>query len=740
MVNARSRHGLRFPWRRWLSLVGGLYLLGGILLGYPVAALADLAQRERVPLTLEILQERLRTPIQSDGLPTIDLHGLVIDLRSENQAFRDQFYPLVQAQLQKRGTPVGLDLSYSQIQGDFQMSLLGLRTPLYGAALSPIFSPTEQEQLQRDRRRLAQLGKLSKSLLATPNLDSQNSALKITAFRGPLKLIQTQFLGGADFTNTFFLNRIEAQGTQFNQGADWSQTRFSQVASFSGSRFRQDAVFRNSIFFGKVGFDQAQFQREVNFQSSEFQTTANFNRAEFQRSANFSRIQWQGNADFAQTRWQDQANFNRSTFSASLFLADAVFAKAALFREVRFNKSVNLRGAAILDRAEFGYASFASGAYLNVPGLRFDSDQAKIVGNPGQIGRYISVPTLQGNENLLRELVRNFRKLEQIPDANQLDYTREQLRLRELRQQVFGINLNTATMAQLTRLGFTPEQALQITQRRTQSPFRNPTELLSLGTVDLATFINVRDRIIASDPTSPSREVWNRISTGLSCLGVDTLILLSRYGTNNWLIFGVGLVAGAYFGVVFWLVDRWRRLAPVPILPPTSETIWVMSGYSVLTLAGFSSIFRNSDYPLQTLTTVAVIIVPVSIALLLALYLQGRYHDLMDTSYFTEEGSLRQFRILINRLPVIPSHEMFRERYLPIVWDRRWNWLNYFDFSFNNLLKFGFNDIRLRDQHLPGLITALVWYQWSLGILYIALFLWTLSRTIPGLNLLIYFR
>jgi hypothetical protein len=707
---------------------------------YPPPIYAAIAQPDKLPLTLEILQDRVRSPIQSDGLPTIDLHGLIIDLRPENQAFRDQFYPLLQAQLQKRGTPVGLDLSYAQIQGEFQISLLGLRAPLYGQALSPIFSPTEQEQLQRDRRRLAQLGKLSKSLLATPNPDASNSTLQITVFRGPLKLIQTQFGGNADFSNTFFLNRIEAQGVQFLQRANWAQTRFSQSTSFAGATFLRDAIFRNSIFFGKVNFDEARFQTEANFQSGEFQNTANFNRAAFQQNANFSRIQWQKNADFAQTRWQGQAMFSRSTFSESLFLADATFEKTALFREVRFGKPVNLRGAAILDRAEFGYASFARGAYLNVPGMRFDSDRAKIVGNPGQIGKYISVPTLQGNENLLRELIRNFRRLEQIPDANQLDYTREKLRLRELRQQVFGININTARTEQLIQLGFSPEQAMQIAQRRTQNPFRNPTELLSLGTVDLATFINVRDRIIASDPTSPGREVWNRITTGLSWVGIGSLILLSRYGTNNWLVFGVGLVAGAYFGVLFWLVDRWRRILPTPILPTTRESVWVMSGYSFLTLAGFSSIFRNSDYPLLTLTSVAAIVIPVSIGLLVALYGQGRYHNLMDQSYFTEEGSLRQFRILINRLPVIPRHEMFRERYMPILWERRWSWLNYFDFSFNNLLKFGFNDLRLRDEHTPGLIAALVWYQWSLGILYIALFLWTLSRTIPGLNLLIYFR
>jgi len=125
---------------------------------------------------------------------------------------------------------------------------------------------------------------------------------------------------------------------------------------------------------------------------------------------------------------------------------------------------------------------------------------------------------------------------------------------------------------------------------------------------------------------------------------------------------------------------------------------------------------------------------------LLLIYQRGRFHDKMDVSYFVEEGSLRQLRILIGRLPTIPRYPLFRERYAPLLWNRRWNWLNYLDFSFNNLLRFGFNDIRLRDEHVPGLLTSLVWYQWTVGLLYTALLLWTLSRTIPGLNLLIYFK
>ena len=109
------------------------------------------------------------------------------------------------------------------------------------------------------------------------------------------------------------------------------------------------------------------------------------------------------------------------------------------------------------------------------------------------------------------------------------------------------------------------------------------------------------------------------------------------------------------------------------------------------------------------------------------------YHAKLDVSYFVEEGTLRQVRLLIGRLPIIPRFPQFRDRYIELPWDKHWNWLNYFDFSLNNFLRFGFNNIRLRDAFLPGLLTTLVWYQWSLGALYIALLLWTLSRTIPGL-------
>jgi len=697
------------------------------------------AATDLVPLTLEQLQDRVKKPIQSDGLPVIDLRHFVIDLRSENSAFREQFYQLLQSQLQRPGTPIGLDLSYSQIQGDFQISQLGLRAPLYGDALSPIFTPAEQDQLKRDRRRLSRLITLSRLFLTNPNQEAI-TPIQISVYRGSLKLVQTRFFGVADFTNTFFLRSVEVQAAQFMQLADWSQTRFSQAVNFIGVIFKKEVRFRNSIFFAKGEFRQARFQGEATFQNVDFQANAEFNQAVFEQIANFQRVQWQGNADFAQVSWFDQAFFSKGSFNQGLFFTDAVFDKSAMFREARFNRPVNLRGASINEKADFGYAVFTKEAYLNVAGMRFDSDRAKLVGNPGEIGRVISVPTLQGNENLLRELVRNFRKQEQIPDANYIDYRRQQLHLQELRQQLFGVNINAASPQQLQVLGFTAVQANNIVKQRAERPFRTSAELLSLANVDIATYINVRDRLVAGEALFPPFSWLNRLSLAFRCLVLSQLLALSHYGTSFPVIFGVGLITIAYFAVIFWLCDRWRRIIPNPILPSFSETIAVAVSFVVLASSGLLAVFRNSEQPWATLISVTAISVPIPFVLLFILYKEGRYHPKMDSSYFMEEGTLRQFRILLGRLPIIPRYEMFRERYLPIILNRRWSWLNYFDFSLNNLLKFGFNDIRLRDEYVPGIITTLVWYQWGVGLLFIGQLLWTLSRTIPGLNLLIYFK
>jgi hypothetical protein len=706
----------------------------------PLPAWATPTQPERTPLTLELLQERLHAPTIREGNLTVDLRQMVIDLRPGNATFRDVFYQTLRKEMQKAGAKaLGLDLSDSLIQGDFIGSDLGLRTPLYAQAIAPIFTPIEQEQLQRLRfvclesfAIVLPSSKDCRSLLAK----STPSSSEISVFRGSLTLMQTRFNGEVQFNNTFFLQPVDAQGAIFIQPSNWTETRFSRPASFSGATFREPSNFQDSIFFDKANFKQTQFQESVYFQDSTFVETANFNQANFKQLAKFNRVQWQGNVDFSNVRFSNQAQFTKANFKQLLLLTEATFEQAVTFREAEFNQPVNLRSASILNQADFSDVGFAPEAYLNVSGLAFNSNQAKILGNPGQIGKMLAVSALQGNQNVLRNLGQNFRQLQQITDANAIEYTKQQLRLEELSHFLFGTNINIASQEQLTNLGFSAIQAEAIARRRVVQPFRNNSELLTLADIDFETYTQVASRVIVGEPLS----VFEWLLQAWGWLVLSVLLLLSGYGTSLGLVFGVGIIAIAYFGLLYWLVDRYRRLRPVAIIPTGYETICMLASFSLLALFGLTAIFRSAEQPWITLGCLLIIIVPVPLVLLCRLFQQGRYHDLMDVSYFTEDGTLRQLRLLIGRLPVIPRNEAFRDRYMPLLCDRRWNWLNYYDFSLNNLLRLGFNDIRLRDEHLPGIISSLAWYQWSLGLLYITLVLWTLSRAIPGLNLLIYLK
>ena len=584
-----------------------------LLLPAPASAIATPAP-ERAPLTLEMLQERLKSPLASEGVRIIDLRQLIINLRPENAEFRDQFYLLLQTQLNRSTTPLGLDFSNSVIQGELISSKLGLRSaagssatlsPLYGEALSPLLTPQEQQQLLRDPRQLSQHALIP----------------SVTVFRGTLKLVQTRFTGPVNFANTFFLHRVEANGAIFSQPVDYSKTRWIRLADFSNTTFSRDVNFSDSVFFAKAGFTKVQFLGIADFQGTTFEDDAVFSETQFEQLANLSRSHFQGLADFSHTNWHDRALFTKSQFIQLFLLSETTFEKSAAFRETQFNKSVNLRAVSLLEQMDFSNARFLPESYLNVANMTFDSEQAKIIGDAGQIGGILSVPMLKGNEYVRRNLVMNFRSLQQISDANQLEYTTQRLRRQQLGSQLMGEDTEGGQGGN--------DKAAALPSPNSQTPKYTPSPLS-----------------------------W--ILDSLYWIGLSLLLLLSRYGTSFWLVFGVGMVAIAYFGLLFWLVDRFRRRYPQPVLPTAFETPWMLGSYTVLTFAGVTAIFRSSDQPWLTLACLGGVILLVPMLLLGRLYKQGRYHDLMDVSYFVEDGSLRQLRLLIGRLPVMPRFEVFR--------------------------------------------------------------------------------
>ncbi|WP_286826807.1 pentapeptide repeat-containing protein [Microcystis sp. LSC13-02] len=646
------------------ALLKGCWLLIIVFLFFCVHSLPSLAVVDRVPLTVTLLQERLSAPVLKEGMTTIDLANLVIDIRDENKELQEQFYQQIQGQINRAKQPLGLDFSNSLIQGNFIASRLGLPTPLTKVALATLLSPTEEQLLQQDENFL---------------FDSDEPVFNVTVFRGPVKLSGTVFMGEVDFSKTFFLQIVEAMEAKFSRESNWVESRFARVAKFTKATFMGDVNFSQSQFLNKAIFRTAHFKSITNFHRSHFTAEAYFDQTKYDKTADFTRTFWEKEANFSQSQWRDRPLFSKSRFLSLLTFRNATLEKSGAFRSSYFNGVVSFQDLKLLDQVDFSNSTFTKNSYLSVSGLAFDSDKAKILGDRGVIGQAIYLPTLTGNETVLRNLVRNFRSLEQIADANQIEYKTEKLRFQQLKQK-----LNNISIIRLINLTW------------------------------LADFLHT------------------------SFLAL--LLLLSQDGTNFSLVFGTGIIIFAYFGCLFWLIDRVRRLTPKPVIPNRYEILCMVTSYSILTLSGVFNILQSASRPLLTLTAIALILVPLPLILIIELYRRGRYHDLMDSSYFLQDGSMRQLRLLITRLPVVPEFPLFRDRYTPIPWQKRWNWLNYYDLSLNNLLKLGFNDWRVRDQELPPIISFLVWYQWGIGIFYITLLLWTLSRTIPGLNLLIYFK
>ena len=623
-----------------------------------------LATSERIILTEPLLEDALTHPILNDGSLIVDLQNFDIDLTPENIEFRDQFYQQLQNQFNHSPKPLGLDLSNSLIRGDFNFNKLGLAVQLSQSTLPKQLMSTEKQLLEKDPVFLSEVGEQINT---------------INIFRGLVKLKGTIFTGKTNFSKTFFLQRIEGENVKFNQDSVWTESRFGRDLDFSKGIFNRNVDFSQDLFFGPVKFRQARFQGVTDFKKSSFWTEANFRESHFLQLVNFTAIQWLKDVHFDQVDWSDRVLFSQSRFFQNLSFNNATFEKSAAFRSARFSHLVDLHDVKLLGQLDFSNGVFFPYAKIDVSGLALDSEQAKLLGDKTIIGKTITLSGLKNNETVIRSLVRNFRDLEQIPDANQVEYTAQLLKSQRLSQELLRIPKNVRSL--ITWLGMLND--------------------------------------------------W---------LMLNGLLLFSNYGTNVKLVLGIGLITIAYFGIIFWLLDRVRRWHPHPILPDKSESIYMVSSFVGLMIVGLTTVFTSTSTPGLTLIGLGLILLPLSFFLIGCLYYQGRYHDLLKISYLTQDGSMRQLRLLIVRLPVIPEFPLFRDRYTYLNWERHWNWLNYYDFSCNNLIKLGFNDIRLRDEHLPGIMSFLVWYQWILGVLYLSLLLWTLSRTIPGLNLLIYLR
>ena len=626
----------------------------------PDRAYAQTEQRSY--LTLEVLQDRVSNLVQTEGKDKIDLSNFIIDVTEGENEFKKQFYREINNTVSRASSAVGIDLSNSIIQGNFKLNQLGIYSAVGEGALHSLFTPVEREQIDRYYR-------------VDRNLSKDIPRFNI--FRGGLNLSGTVFTAEVEGDNSLFLQPVIATSAKFQSTVKLDRNVFGKEIDFSNSILEEGINISHSHFFSTVKFKESNFKAIGDFSQSQFEGMAEFDKSMFDGVTDFSRTAFIQLVDLSNVIFKDRLIFAKSKFLDEFVLTNTTFEKTVTLRDIYINGAIDLQDAHLLDRLDFSNAFFTAKAKINTSGLAFDSAEAKIIGEKG-IGKFVDVNKLETNQTVFRNLIRNFRNLEQIGDANYIEYQREKLRAKQKGDRIFKTSW---------RKVFT----------------------------------------------------WGWIGLIPQWIIINLLLILGDYGTNINLTFTIGIIIISFFSFLFWLIDRYRPNISAPIIPSRYEIIVMLGSYLFCTILSLVNLFLVADTPLLTLLGIAVVLLPIPILITASIYIKGRYHKLLDTSYFVEDGSFREFRLLIGRLPIMPRFPFFRDRFQPILWQQRWSWLNYYDFSLNNIFKLGFNDIRIRDEHLPGLISTLVWYQWCLGVLYIILLLWTLSRTIPGLNLLIYF-
>jgi hypothetical protein len=244
---------------------------------------------------------------------------------------------------------------------------------------------TEKELLEKDPSFLSEVG-------------GQINTINI--FRGLVKLKGASFTGKTDFSKIFFLQRVEGENVKFNQDSVWTESRFGRDLDFSKGIFNRNLDFSQDLFFGPVKFRQARFQGVTDFKKSSFWAEANFRESHFLQFANFTAIQWLKDVHFDQVNWSDRVLFSQSRFFQNLSFNNATFEKSAAFRSARFSHFIDLHDVKLLGQLDFSNGVFFPYAKMDVSGLAFDSEQAKLLGDKTIIGKTITLSGLKDNETV----------------------------------------------------------------------------------------------------------------------------------------------------------------------------------------------------------------------------------------------------------------------------------------------------------------------------------------------------
>jgi hypothetical protein len=159
------------------------------------------------------------------------------------------------------------------------------------------------------------------------------------------------------------------------------KVQFNNSVDFGRSQFQGAVDFADTQFAGVTRFDNVTFNTAATFANTVFESSSNFSKARFVEDGVFSRAEFLGNADFTLVTYRKKADFQKKRFTTSAFTGSRFEGEADFngseFRQDADFTNVNFRAKANFRETVFSGVIYAGAQFAGAADFfkaRFDQD------------------------------------------------------------------------------------------------------------------------------------------------------------------------------------------------------------------------------------------------------------------------------------------------------------------------------------------------------------------------------
>ncbi|WP_435155261.1 pentapeptide repeat-containing protein [Haladaptatus sp. DFWS20] len=290
--------------------------------------------------------------------------------------------------LGSKGDNYAIDLRHAEVDGEMSLRRAEVTNPIYLAGISIEKSANFKFSSFRDNVAFEHMTFKGDVDFSQAGFESgvdflgtefvKSAFFEESNFRSEQTyFIQTTFNGGfddgrvADFENATFERRVYFSGTTFNCEADFKNAEFREDALFremtdeekgnyKKAAFSQEFSLEDqrTVFKQAATFDQATFISDSNFQDVIFRGRAQFEQVIFERRAIFMDTMFKGPTSFADSEFMFNTDFEDATFKADVSFEDVVFNRKSTIRNTEFRGEANFTNTIFERRARFENTRF----------------------------------------------------------------------------------------------------------------------------------------------------------------------------------------------------------------------------------------------------------------------------------------------------------------------------------------------------------------------------------------------